>query len=177
MIDKPRLFETPYNCVSCGRPKSRTEDDLCEQCKEEAKGGITYIDSKLCGLDWGLFERLTRAFPRGIISCEGEFIAHKSGEWFNLRNCETELDVKCKVIEYFSRAAFKTEPYRSKAKNDEFHEFMLNGINKFLGTYFIESDMEDIYTYLGNAIRHDKTVEFITKANYNMSFFDQFKHR
>ena len=29
---------TPYNCVACGRPKTRTEDDLCEQCREIARG-------------------------------------------------------------------------------------------------------------------------------------------
>lgn len=33
-----KLFETPCNCVSCGRPKARTEDDLCEHCKEELRG-------------------------------------------------------------------------------------------------------------------------------------------
>jgi hypothetical protein len=53
---------------------------------------------------------------------------------------------------------------------------MLNGINQFLGTSFTHDDMELIYTYLGNAIKHDKTVEFITKANYNMGFFRQFEN-
>lgn len=134
-------------------------------------------DEKSNGLDWEIFERLTRAFPNGIITSEGEFVAHKSGEYFNLRNCETELDVKCKVLEWFSRAAYKTEPYRSKAKNDELHTFMLLGINSFLGTRFTENDMEIIYTYLGNAIKHQKTIEFIEDAHYNMGFFDQFNKR
>ena len=126
-------------------------------------------------IDWNIIDRLTRAFPNGFINGQGEFIAHKTGECFNLRNCETELDVKCKVLEWFSRGAYKTEPYSSKKKNEEFHAFMLKGINTFLGTQFIQADMEYIYTYLGNAINHDKTVEFITKANYNMGFFRQFE--
>lgn len=126
-------------------------------------------------IDWDIIDRLTRAFPNGFINGQGEFVAHRTGEYFMLRNCETELDIKCKVLEWFSRAAFKTEPYRSKAKNDEFNAFMLNGINQFLGTRFTEDDMEYIYTYLGNAIKHDKTVEFITEAHYNMGFFRQFE--
>lgn len=126
-------------------------------------------------IDWDIIGRLARAFPNSFISGHGEFIVHKTGECFVLCNCETELDIKCKVLEWLSRAAYKTEPYGSKAKNDAFHTFMLNGINQFLGTNFTHDDMEIIYTYLGNAIKHDKTGEFITEANYNMGFFRQFE--
>lgn len=128
-------------------------------------------------LDWEVVERLMRAFPNSFINYLGEFIAHREGnQWFDLRKCKNELDVKCKVLEWFSRGAHKTEPFDGHRKIKAFHEFMLKGINEFLGTRFTEDDMEYIYTYLGNAIKHQKTIEFITKANYNMSFFNQFKH-
>lgn len=101
-------------------------------------------------------------FPRSFINQCGEFIAHqKANEYFILENCKSELDVKCKVLEWFSRGAYKTTPYRTKQKNDEFHEFMLKGINEFLGTKFTEKDMELIYTYLGNAVDHELTIKFI----------------
>ena len=129
----------------------------------------------MSNINWDIIERLFRAFPKGIINHNGEFVAEKTGEYFMLNNCETELDVKCKVLEWFSRAAYKTEPYSSRYTNALFHAYMLDGINKFLGTRFTQEDMEYIYTYLGNAIRHEKTVEFITVAHYNMSFFEQFK--
>ena len=45
---------------------------------------------------------------------------------------------------------------------------MLNGVNDFLGTDFTESDIEEIYTYLGNRCNHEKTVRFI-ESNYDMS--------
>lgn len=32
-------FMTPYNCVSCGKPKSRLDDELCEECRQEAQTG------------------------------------------------------------------------------------------------------------------------------------------
>ena len=43
---------------------------------------------------------------------------------------------------------------------------MLAGVNAFLDTDFSEEDMELIYTYMGNAIKHDLTVKFI---NHDMS--------
>ena len=116
---------------------------------------------------------LAKAFSYCVSTPNGEIVVHKSGQGFCLCNCETEMDVKCKVLEWFSRATYKTEPYSTKKANEKLHKYMLTGINKFLGTKFTESDMEIIYTYLGNAIRHDKTVEFV-QAGYNMDFFKQF---
>lgn len=112
-------------------------------------------------------------FPRSVINQNGEFIAHiKANEYFILRDCETELDVKCKVLEWFSRGAYKTEPYGNKQKNDEFHKFMRDGINQFLGTDFTEEDMEIIYTYLGNRCNHKKTIRFIENG-YDIQVLNQ----
>lgn len=120
-------------------------------------------------VSWEVIQKLCSSFNRSFINGEGEFIAHvKGNQYFILRTCETELDAKCKVLEWFSRGAYKTEPYGSKKKNDEFHAFMLNGINQFLGTEFTEEDMEVIYTYLGNACNHEKTIGFI-ECGYDMN--------
>lgn len=119
-------------------------------------------------LDWELITRLLNCFPNSLINQRGEFIANvKSNDYFILRDCKTEIDVKCKVLEWLSRSAFKTEPYRRKDKNDEFHRFMRGGIIEFLGVHFSESDMELIYTYLGNACDHEKTVRFV-ECGYDM---------
>lgn len=121
-------------------------------------------------VEWNLVQKLMNCFPRSVINQNGEFIAHiKANEYFILIDCKTELDVKCKVLEWFSRGAYKREPYRTKKKNDEFHAFMLNGINQFLGTEFDEIDIEEIYTHLGNACNHKKTIAFI-ESDYCMSF-------
>ena len=111
------------------------------------------------------------AFPNSFINCNGEFIAHKiSNTYFILHGCD-ETDVKCKVLEWLSRAAFKTAPYRNNKTNESFHAMMLEGINNFLGTSFTEKDMEIIYTHLGNAVDHDATERFVLLAHYNMDFF------
>ena len=105
---------------------------------------------------------LLLAFPRSFFNQNGEFIAHlRTNQYIGLRDCETPLDVKCKVLEWFSRPAFKTEPYSQAWRNREFHKFMLNGINTFLGTGFSNEEISEIYQELGNAIDHRKTVRFI----------------
>ena len=104
-------------------------------------------------------------FPTSVINHNGELIVHiKSNTYFILRDCNSKEDVKCKL----SRPAYKTEPYSTKRNNDEFHSFILAGVNDYLGTNFSEKDMEEIYTYLGNACNHKKTLKFI-ESGYDMS--------
>lgn len=108
-------------------------------------------------------------FEGSTVNQYGEFIAHDKGNaYFNLINCKTELDIQCKILEWFSRDAYKTEPFKKKEKNDKFHEFMLNGINKYLGTEFMHEDMELIYCELGNAVNHKLTIEFI-RSGFELS--------
>ena len=111
---------------------------------------------------------LTACFPGSFINRNGEFIAHpNSNQYFILHSCETLLDVQCKVLEWLSRAAYKTAPYQNKAANKRLHRFMLDGINRYLGTNFTHKDMELIYTYLGNACNHQHTIRFV-ESGYDM---------
>lgn len=120
-------------------------------------------------ISWDLATKLMICFPNSVINHNGEFIAHiKSNTYFILKNCNSEMDVKCKVLEWLSRPAYKTEPFNSKRSNDEFHRFILKGVNQFLDTDFKEDDMEMIYTYIGNACNHKKTIMFI-ESNYDKS--------
>ena len=120
-------------------------------------------------VDVGMVVKLSKAFPGGFLNGQGEFIAHKkANEYFRLTDCETELDVKCKVLEWLSRAAYKTAPFRRALDNTALHIFMLNGINDFLETRFSVEDIEEIYTHLGNRVNHKKTVRFV-ESGYDMA--------
>ena len=124
-------------------------------------------------ISWELATKLMNCFPNSVINQNVEFIAHiRSNTYFILKDCNNEMDVKCKVLEWLSRPAYKTEPYNSKRSNDQFHKFILNGINQFLKTDFIEDDMELIYTYLGNACNHELTIEFICNG-FDLSILDK----
>lgn len=115
--------------------------------------------------------KIMRCFPGSFINQNGEFIAHgKSNTYLDLQSCHTLQDLQCKILEWLSRAAFKTAPYRSERTNAKFHRLMLDGINEFLGTKFTKNDIELIYTYLGNGIHHSLTVEFV-QSGYDLEVF------
>ena len=112
--------------------------------------------------DKKLLENLFVCFPDGFINSNLEFIAiPKTNLYFNLGNCETEIDVKCKILEWFSRDAYKSMPFRSNWRNEQYNNSVLFAINKFFGTSFTTEEMGEIYGKLGNAIRHSKTIEFV----------------
>ena len=118
-------------------------------------------------------KKLMSCFPNSFINHNGEFIAHrKANEYFILENCETELDVKCKVLEWFSRGAYKTTPFKRAIENTALHIFMLEGINKYLGTKFDADDMERIYWRLGNCCNHSLTIKFV-ESGYNMELLEE----
>lgn len=111
-------------------------------------------------------------FPGSFFNERDEFIAHRySNTYFIFENCETEEDVNCKVLEWLSRAASKGIPYNQEWRNKKFRAFMLDGINMFLHTDFSFKDMEIIYTYLGNACNHKRTLEFV-RSGYDMTLFE-----
>ena len=75
--------------------------------------------------DIKILERLVNCFEGSFINSRLEFIADKETNlYFILGNCENELDVKCKILEWFSRDAYKSMPYRSNKKNQSCHEEM-----------------------------------------------------
>lgn len=113
--------------------------------------------------------RLLADFENSFFNQRDEFIAHRySNTYFIFSNCESEEDVNCKVLEWLSRSAHKGIPYSQEWRNKKFRKFMLDGINMFLHTDFTFDDMEIIYTYLGNACDHNKTLEFV-RSGYDMS--------
>ena len=128
-------------------------------------------------VEWDIIKKLMKAFPRSYIIATGdgeaEFIAHReSNTYFRLIDCNNEFDVQCKVLEWLSRAAYKTAPFGSDRKNREFNKFILDGINSYLGKSFTFDDMEIIYTYLGNRCNHERTVNFI-KSGYDMAILKE----
>ena len=108
---------------------------------------------------------LMKAFPGSFINRNGEFIAHpRSNTYFNLDNCGSILDVQCKILEWLSRSAYKTQCYVSEKSNKNFHSGMRHGINACLGTKFTEEDMDLIYEKLGNAVNHKLTIDFVNSG-------------
>lgn len=122
---------------------------------------------------WNSITKLLKCFPVSIITSEIEFAAYPStNSFFMLKNCKTETDIKCKVLEYLSRDSYKTEPFSRKNRNEEFHNYILDGINRFLDADFTKEDMDKIYTKLGNGINHEKTLDFI-ESGYDLKVLER----
>ncbi len=103
--------------------------------------------------------KLQRCFPGSYITDRNELIVHpRTNQYIILENIGTEDAIKAKVLEWLSRAAFKTAPYSQEWRNRKFHKYMRDGINAFLDTDFSEDDMELIYTYMGLACDHWLTI-------------------
>ena len=118
--------------------------------------------------------RLLFDFPNSFFNGRDEFIAHRySNTYFIFGSCTDEEEVNCKVIEWLSRAASKGMPYSQEWRNKKFRRFMLDGINMFLHTEFSFDDIDIIYTYLGNACNHNKTLEFV-RSNYDISLLKKY---
>ena len=112
---------------------------------------------------------LMKCFQSSFINAFGEFVAtndHHAGDaWFRISLCRTEEDLRYKVLSRLVRAAYKTEPWGTKKKNDEFHDYVRSGMNRFLGTNFDAEDCCMIYSRFGNGVNEEECREFI-RAGY-----------
>lgn len=123
-------------------------------------------------IDKKVFE-LMRCWPGSCISYDGYFVAApwtlgKGDAMFCLNDCETNDDLKYKVIAYLSRAAYKTEPWSTAVKNRDYQLRIRRGLNKYLGTAFTADDMCIIYTLFGNGCNEERCRDFI-KSGYDMN--------
>lgn len=121
-------------------------------------------------IDLSVVQRLLRAFPNSLINVQLEFVADRNprvNSYFRLDNCASKEDVKAKVLEWLSRDAYKSMHYHTEKRNGDVHEYHWQGINSFLGTAFTPEDIAIIYQRLGNAVHHQKTLEFI-RSGYDM---------
>lgn len=118
-----------------------------------------------------VLKKLFVAFPFAIMNRNLEFVAdpnHRVNSYFRLDNIETEEEAIAKVLEFLSREAYKSQHYHVSWRNEEVHKYHLDGINAFCGTAFRKTDIEQIYTYIGNRCNHAKTLRFI-RSGYDMA--------
>lgn len=113
-------------------------------------------------MNYEIMQKLFDVFPEGFVNSEIEFIADERANIFlGLKDVETEKDLFKKIIHWFSRPAYKSEPFCTRKANDALHKKFLKAINTILNTNFNESEIEKIYTHLGNGVNEPLTEKFI----------------
>ena len=94
-------------------------------------------------------------FPESLRHHELRLIlVPRTNTYINLNHCSTPDEFKVKIIENCSRLA-------SKGYSKPLRKEHLDGINKLLDAKFHAGDMEYIYTYLGNGIKHELCMKFV----------------
>ena len=105
--------------------------------------------------------KIRAAFPQSFVNMQNELIfSQKTNSYFRLEDVTDETQLKAKILEWLTRTAIKGISPKERKLHFE-------GINKLLGTNFTMQEMTDIYTYLGNGIKHDLCVKFV-ESGYDM---------
>lgn len=114
-------------------------------------------------------KRLMDIFPNSFINSLNELILYSSTNlYFGLDDVNGEQDIKCKLLEWCSRDAYKTQPFNNHEQNLYYQEMIRKRINYYLKTDFSIEQMEQIYQKLGNKINHDLTIKFV-ESGYDMN--------
>lgn len=101
-------------------------------------------------------------FPKAFINHNNELIlVPKYNIFFGLNGMETAHDFKLKMFAWLSRPI-------SKGLNRKPAHKLLDRFNRLLNTQFTMSDMERIYTHLGNNLNPALTAAFID-SGYDMN--------
>ena len=110
--------------------------------------------------------KIQRAFPKAYVTMNFELIlVPRTNTYINLNHCSTPDEFKAKIIENCSRLA-------SKGYSKPLRKEHLDGINKLLDTNFTQEDIEYIYTYLGNGIKHELCMKFV-QSGYDLGVIDE----
>jgi hypothetical protein len=123
----------------------------------------------MISLDNELLKAIREEFCDNFINSRNDLILiPKTNLYFRLEDVETELDLICKLLEWCSRDAYKTEPFRNDYRNQKYQDSVREHINNILRTEFTRDEMEEIYCKLGGCVNRQKTIKFID-SNYDIS--------
>lgn len=107
-------------------------------------------------------KKLLGLFPRSYINQNLEVILiPKTNTYFNLEGVGSRRDIIAKLLMWCTRTIAKGQPFRNKKRNDMYREATKRALNYYLGTLFLDEDINLIYQRLGNGINPELTYRFI----------------
>ena len=101
---------------------------------------------------------------------EAEFIGHEAGRRKH-RECDEIEVISVRLRQAGKRRLCQCVPLKERALN-LVKEAIKDGINKLLDANFTQEDMEYIYTYLGNGIKHELCMKFV-QSGYDLGVIDE----
>ena len=85
-----------------------------------------------------------------------------------LDDVETDNDFKVKLCEWFSRDCCCALRYSQNKRLERYYQENIEAFNFICGTNFTKEQVEQIYTKLGNGIKHELTKKFV-KSGFDLS--------
>ena len=115
-------------------------------------------------------------FPKSFINRNNEIILiprFNAYVCIALDNVETDDDFKVELCERFSRDCCCLSRYSNWKIQEQYYRDNTNAFNQICGTNFTVEQMQFIYTYLGNGIKHELTKEFV-KSGFDISVIEKY---
>ena len=117
---------------------------------------------------------LMTLFPQSFINAQQELILvpGRANLYFRLEDVDSVETLCCKLIEWCSRAACKTEPFYQTARNEKFQTEVRDNLNTFLGVDFDIEQWQKIYTRLGNGCNRELCKTFV-QSDFDLSLLEK----
>lgn len=93
-----------------------------------------------------------------------------------LDDVETDEDFKVKLCEWFSRDCCCALRYSQKKRLERYWQENTDAFNFICGTNFSIEQMNYIYTYLGNGIKHNLAKKFV-QSGFDLSVIEKFAEK
>lgn len=125
--------------------------------------------------------KLLQSVQKALIMCSGSFINHnneiilipKFNVYTLLNDVQTDDDFKVKLCEWFSRECCCALRYSQKKRLERYWQENTNHFNIICGTNFTVEQMNYIYTYLGNGVKHTVAQKFVENG-FDLSIIDKY---
>ena len=119
---------------------------------------------------------MLESVQKALKHLNGSFINHnneiilipKFNVYTFLDDVETDDDFKVKLCEWFSRDCCCALRYSQNKRLERYYQENTDAFNFICGTNFTVEQMEYIYRYLGNGIKHELAKQFV-KIGFDLS--------
>ena len=113
-------------------------------------------------------------FPNSFINHNNEIILiPKFNVYTLLDDVETDEDFKVKLCEWLSRDCCCTLRYSHQKRLNRYYQENTDRFNRICGTNFTVEQMDFIYTYLGNGVKHELAKQFVS-GGFDLTIIERY---
>jgi hypothetical protein len=125
--------------------------------------------------------KMLESVQKALKRLSGSYINHnneiilipKFNVYTLLDDVNTDDDFKVKLCEWFSRDCSCALRYSQQKRLNRYYQENTDAFNSICGTNFTVEQMEYIYTYLGNGIKHKLAQQFVA-SGFDLSVIDRY---